>query len=368
MADPPAAPAPAWTHARLIGPAAFFAIALIGLVACDGARTPTPRPSAAVPVSSARPGAASSPTQASTATRTEGRGTDPVVIGRPIELASLTGRIVFDDFEDVFTMNADGSGFRRITKLPGAEFDGAWSPDGRSIVYRDSRRGINEDDEIYIVAADGSQARNLTMNPAANDWGPDWSPDGQWIAFNSDRDGGALGGYLVHPDGTDLRPIQATGWFEYPSFSPDGRRIAFTGHAGSGYDVYTVELVTGRTTQLTDSPGDDTWPVWSPDGRSIAFSSERDDCTRAEPTVDCWRSDDPGEHHDVWIMDPDGGNQRRVSPEIGQFMAWSPDSRYLLVSGRTLFVVRPDGTGRVEIRPPELGRAAGGIPDWTATP
>jgi dipeptidyl aminopeptidase/acylaminoacyl peptidase len=366
MADTRVARGRAGSRARLIGRLGLALPLVVGLVACDGARPPTVEPSAAMPTASDRP--TPSRSVASAPQRTEGRGTDPVRIGPPIEPTSLTGRIVFDDFEDVFTMNADGSGFRTITTLPGAEFDGAWSPDGRSIVYRDSRRGINDDDEIYIAAADGSHPRNLTRNPGANDWGPDWSPDGRWIAFNSDRDGGPLRGYLIRPDGTDLRPIEADGWFEYPSFSPDGRFIVFTGHAGSDYDVYTVELATGLTTQLTDSPGDDTWPVWSPDGASIAYSSERDDCTRAGPTVDCWHGDDPGEHHDVWIMDPDGANQRRVSPEIGQFMAWSPDSRSLLISGRTLFVVRADGSGRVEIRPPGLGRAAGGIPDWTAAP
>jgi hypothetical protein len=49
-------------------------------------------------------------------------------------------------------------------------------------------------------------------------------------------------------------------------------------------------------------------------------------------------------------------------------MVWSPDAQYLLVSGRTLFAVRPDGTGRVEIRPPELPDAPGGIPDWVSAP
>ena len=61
-------------------------------------------------------------------------------------------------------------------------------PDGHFVVYRDSRRGINEDDEIYVVRADGTGVRNLTNDPA-NDWGPDWSSDGEWIVFNSDHDG-----------------------------------------------------------------------------------------------------------------------------------------------------------------------------------
>ena len=99
------------------------------------------------------------------------------------------------------TMNVDGSDLRVVAGRPGAEFDGAWSPDGAFIAYRDSRRGINEDDEIYVVAADGTWARNLSQDPA-NDWGPDWSPDGQWIVFNSDRDRGPVRGYLANVAGT----------------------------------------------------------------------------------------------------------------------------------------------------------------------
>jgi hypothetical protein len=58
-------------------------------------------------------------------------------------------------------------------------------------------------------------------------------------------------------------------------------------------------------------------------------------------------------------MDADGSDQRRVTPEFGQFVTWSPDGGYLLVSGRVLYVVRPDGSGRSEVR-----RESGGIPDW----
>ena len=98
--------------------------------------------------------------------------------GEPISIADLSGRIVFDDFEDVFAMDVDGSNVVRVAAEPGGpEFDGAWSPDGEWVVYRDSTRGINEDDEIFVARADGSERRNITNDPA-NDWGPDWSPDG----------------------------------------------------------------------------------------------------------------------------------------------------------------------------------------------
>jgi Tol biopolymer transport system component len=291
-------------------------------------------------------------------------GHTAVAFGEPIRLADLSGRIVFDDFEDVFAMDVDGSDVVEVAAEPGPEFDGAWSPDGRWVVYRDSRRGINEDDEIFVAAADGSERRNITDDPA-NDWGPDWSPDGSTIAFNSDRDGGPLSGYLVAPDGSNLRRLDIDAWVEYPSFSPDGTRIAFEGHARGDYEVYVADIATGDARQLTDSRGGDGWPAWSPDGSRIAFTSERDDCQFLAPDQECWRTGEPDDQYrDVWIMNADGTDQRRVTSELGQFVAWSPDGQYLLISGRALYVIRPDGTGRLELRADGIELPLGGIPDW----
>ena len=82
------------------------------------------------------------------------------------------------------------------------------------------------------------------------------------------------------------------------------------------------------------------------------------------PEDECWRSASDDEHHDIWLIDADGSNLRRVTPESGQFVAWSPDGRYLLISGHALYVVRPDGTGRLELRADGHHRPLGGIPDW----
>ena len=292
------------------------------------------------------------------------RGDEPIALGEPIDVGDLTGRIVTDDFERVFAMDPDGSDVVVLADVPGAEFDGDWSPDGRFVVYRDSTRGLNEDDEIFVVRADGTGARNITNSPA-NDWGPAWSPDGSTIVFNSDRDGG-LRGYYMNPDGSDLRPVGVDSWFEYPSWSPDGTHIVFEGAIGSNYEIFVLEIRTGDVTQLTSSPGDDAWAVWSPDGSMIAFSSERDDCRLAPPGQDCWDDGEPNdEHRDVWLMGADGSDPRRVTGEAGQFVAFSSDGQYLLISGRALYVVRLDGTGRVELRAEGMPLALGGIPDWT---
>jgi Tol biopolymer transport system component len=331
-------------------------VVLVGCAQSDS----TPQPS-----SSAAASASGTVSALPQPTRIVHRSQTAVSLGEPIDLASLAGRIVTDDFADVLAMDVDGSQVVTIAGDPaGPEFDGAWSPDGEWIVYRDSTRGINEDDEIYIVRSDGTDRRNLTKNPA-NDWGPDWSPDGTTIVFNSDREqDGALHGYLVNPDGTHLRRIDVEVWFEYPSFSPDGTKIVFMGARGNNYDIYTADLATGTVSRLTDHPGDDGWPVFSPDGSTIAFTSIRDDCGYASLDQECWDTGDTGPHHDIWLIDSDGSNLRRVTPEFGQFVAWSPDGQYLLISGYALYVVRPDGTGRLELRANGIPTPLGGIPDW----
>ena len=317
----------------------------------------------AVPTASMTP--SPSPSDRPLPSRIVHTGWEPVSTGTPIELAELSGRILFDDFDDVFAMDIDGSDVVKVASDPtGPEFDGAWSPDGEWVVYRDSTRGINDDDEVFVARADGSERQNITNDPA-NDWAPDWSPDGRTIVFNSDRGGGPLGGYLVDPDGSNLRALDIDVWVEYASFSPDGNQVVFEGHDGVDYEVYVADVATGRTRQLTDNGGDDGWPVWSPDGTTIAFTSERDDCLFLPSDAECWRTGEPNDQHrDVWLMDVDGANVRRVTPEVGQFLAWAPDSRYLLVSGRALYVVRPDGTGRLELRADGIAHALGGIPDW----
>ena len=178
-------------------------------------------------------------------------------------------------------------------------------------------------------------------NDPANDWGPDWSPDGSTIVFNSDRDGGRIRGYLVDPDGSNLRALDIDAWVEYPSFSPDGTAIAFMGHEAGDYEIYVADIATGETRQLTDSPGSDGWPVWSPDGSSIAFTSERDDCSFVPSDQECWQTGEP-----------DRPASRRLGHERGRL---GPASRHergrpvcRLVAGRPL----PPGLGPRAVRGP----------------
>jgi TolB protein len=240
--------------------------------------------------------------------------------------------VVFSRRGDVWSANADGSGLRRLTFGRGPEFDPSWSPDGSRIVYRDSRRGINVNDEIDVMGADGSHRRNLTRSPY-NEWSPAWSPDGRLIAFYS----GEL--FVMRPDGSGQRAITSIEG-EYPAWSADGRRVAFMSAqpdargSNPNYDVFVVDPDGNGLRQLTDWPGEDGWPAWSPDGRWIAFTTTHD--VRAGK-------------YDVWVMRADGSAKRRVAP--GSFQVWSPDGRFLMFStggaeeSNGLSVARPDGSG-----------------------
>ncbi len=105
---------------------------------------------------------------------------------------------------DIYVMNADGSGSRKLMHNAGYNDKPAWSPDGRKIAFTSSRDGRAE---IYVMNADGSGQRNLTRHPA-RDFRPSWSPDGRRIAFVSNRDG-RLEAHVMNADGSGQRNLSA---------------------------------------------------------------------------------------------------------------------------------------------------------------
>ena len=109
------------------------------------------------------------------------------------------GRIAFlskrDGGKEVYVVNADGSGQRRLTRDARYPATPAWSPDGRKIAFEG---GPYASSGVYVVNADGSGQRRLARNGRA----PAWSPDGRTIAFFSDSKI-----YLMNADGSEHRPL-----------------------------------------------------------------------------------------------------------------------------------------------------------------
>lgn len=255
----------------------------------------------------------------------------------PVPPPRLSGHLVFSSDtggtnEDIFSLDLGTSGSDpvRLTDGGAKAFDPDLSPDGRSIVYRVNPSPASDHADLWLVAADGSAPRNLTDDPALDNWSPAWSPDGSQIAFASTRDGGTLSVWALAPDdGVPRRITRSHG--EYPDWSPDGRRIVYAApHGGSGtYDLWiTAADGTGEPADIVTDAGTQFGPAWSPDGAWIAYQSE---------VSDRW---------EVWLVRPDGTDAHRVSPdgEDGAWPAWSTDG-----------LLAWSGPGGVHVRDPASG-------------
>lgn len=177
---------------------------------------------------------------------------------------------------DIFETDLDGGAIRRLTDAPGYDAEGAYSPDGKQIVFTSCRD--DGDAEIYVMDADGSNPRRLTKHPGY-DGGPFISPDGKRIIFRADRErNDLLQLYVINADGTGERQLtnnKEVNWGPY--WHPNGRTIAFATsvHGHRNYEVYLMNVESGRTQRLTWREGFDGLPVFSPDGKRLMWTSKR---------------------------------------------------------------------------------------------
>ena len=171
----------------------------------------------------------------------------------------------------------DLAGGRAVLDAPsGFVSSPSLAPDGLRIAYS-SRLPSSVSADIFLSALDGTSQRNLTNRVSSIDTSPTWSPNGQQIAFISDRSGSPQL-WMMDADGTNLRRLVAEGGHcDSPSWSPDGRFILYSWQAPRQWqhDIYLVEVATGRLFQLTSAGGSNESPDWSPDGRHIVFQSNR---------------------------------------------------------------------------------------------
>ena len=315
---------------------------------------------------------------------------------------AMEGRIVFVSERagnaDVYVMDARGGRVARLTRSESADYPAAPSPDGRAVlVVAVVGEGQEQSERLAVVQLDGSAAR--AIGPvSARVRSPAWSPDGAWMAFESDsasfrdlyrmrRDGSGLVRLTDNPEGN----------FE-PVVSPDGRSIAFVSSRDGDAEVYVMKADGSEQRRLTAFHRDDWNPRWSPDGRTIAFLSSREGFdriflvardgsgirllnARADSTLEAEPAWSPDGTHVAYTVGPAGTGPNRVptrlavtnvrtgerrilsaETESAGAPAWSPDGRYVAytstVAGEAdIRVARADGRGVATIV-----RAPG--PDW----
>jgi TolB protein len=217
--------------------------------------------------------------------------------------------------EQIYILDPTRSaGSERLTSLRGDVSDPAWSPDGRRIAFRWALPGRTPD--VYIARADGSGMRLLVREGAM----PDWSPSGRLIAFANlhagDRGISTVNIRDALLGGKAIRIVTRTDDVipeEQPAWSPDGQRIAFTSQRDGNSDIWIVNLDgTGLRNLTSEGLALDDSPSWSADGRSIAFGSTRASSSQFGG--------------DIYVMGEDGSDVRRLTFEDSSYApAWSPD-------------------------------------------
>ncbi len=234
------------------------------------------------------------------------------------------------------------------------------SPDGEWVVYSVSEANLEEDEtttDLWRARWDGSGKRALTRTPGDDEYAAQFSPDGKWIAFLSDRgdEDAETQVWLMPADGGEAEALtEFPGGVSEFDWSPDSTRLAVIAndperpvgeeepkqpdpieinryyfkedYVGWVTDLrqhlYLFDVAGRKATQLTSGANDEYLPAWSPDGKRIAFVSKR--------------GPDPDRHlnWDIYVMEARAGAEERQvtqfpgadnDPSLESPLAWSPD-------------------------------------------
>ena len=203
--------------------------------------------------------------------------------------------------------------FTQLTDQSGPEYFPSLSPDGKSFVYAGYASG-NWD--IYLQRVGGKNPINLTKDSPADDTQPAFSPDGERIAFRSEREGGGI--FVMGATGESVKRLTDFGF--NPAWSPDGKEIACAdeGLVEPGYQNQSDKPSLGSKCRYgrkaANHEGRFVQPNWSPHGIRIAYQGRRNAAQR-----------------DIWTIPAGGGEPVEVTNDAAMDWnpVWSPDGKYL---------------------------------------
>ncbi|MCY7374548.1 MAG: serine/threonine-protein kinase, partial [Pyrinomonadaceae bacterium] len=203
----------------------------------------------------------------------------------------------------------------QLTERQGTEYFPSLSPDGKSFVYASDEGGKFD---IFIQRVGGKNATNLTKDSVAANTQPAFSPDGEQIAFRSERE--PKGIYVMGASGENLRRVADFGY--HPSWSPDGKEIvvgtfglaAPSVRTGLNNRLWIISVETGAKRELLKE--DATFPAWSPNGGRIAY----------------WFYPENLGRRDIATIPAGGGEPVIITKDFGTSNwnpVWSPDGGFL---------------------------------------
>lgn len=215
-----------------------------------------------------------------------------------------------------------------LGNVPGFLKDPAISPDGKQVCFIFA-------DDLWVVDFDGGDARRLT-DTKANEWGPVWSPDGQWIAFNSNREGQTYP-YLIPAKGGESRVIIREAYTIADWFNDSLHLLVLRGNPEFGSSFYKLPISSERPLLLGEIG--DRWASLSPDNSKIVFS-RNGYAYRAAYTGSM--------NGDLWMLDiPSGEYTRLTQTELTEryprFSHFSNSLFYAYSDGTRFQLNRVDG-------------------------
>ena len=196
-------------------------------------------------------------------------------------VVAANGALAYSHFThrlDLYEMQLESGETKRLNSHVGVNVNARVSPDGENIAYRSDRTGNTE---IWLLDLENKTERQLTDHPGADGY-PDWSPDGRQIIFRSNRDG-QVHLWVMDADGRSQRRLSeksiptsrrgrlATALRDAPRWSPDGQAIGYIAPAEGGLALWVVDPLTGKAVQsgLTGAlMGFD----WYRDSRHVIYS------------------------------------------------------------------------------------------------
>lgn len=166
----------------------------------------------------------------------------------------------FEGDQEIYLLKSDGALYRRLTRSRGIDLSPTFSPDGNKMAFVSERNG---QPQIFIQDLLSGEAKRLTFNGDYNTQ-PSWSPSGDKIAYTTCEKSGEFNIFTVGVDGSGLKQLTAhTGQNESPSWSPDGEMIVYTSNRDGKRRLYTMGLTGKNQRVLLQMAGEQMQAVWS---------------------------------------------------------------------------------------------------------